>query len=147
MDEKIRILYAEDSEAWLEMVKQILEPKGFEIEIARDGNEASQRFRDCSPDLVLLDIDMPGRNGWELIREFKQEKEWIPVVLYSTFYDSKRISEAFGLGAEDFLSKTCQPEELAGRLRAFYERAVAKKESRKFSEYPGRLFLIRRPAC
>lgn len=139
MDEKIRILYAEDSEAWLEMVKQILEPKGFEIEIARDGNEASQRFRDCSPDLVLLDIDMPGRNGWELIREFKQEKEWIPVVLYSTFYDSKRISEAFGLGAEDFLSKTCQPEELAGRLRAFYERAVAKKEKSEVFRISGQV--------
>lgn len=133
MEEKIRLLYAEDTEEWAQMVKQLLEDGNFEVRIARDGNEAGVMFREYEPDMVLLDIDMPGRNGWELIREFKKEKEWIPVVLYSSFYDSQKLNKAFGVGAEDFLSKTCQPEELIHRLDAFYKRSVTlKKESEIF---------------
>ena len=56
---KIKLLYAEDSEEWAEMVKQILEPEDFEVEIARDGEEAWQKFQANPPDMVLLDIDMP----------------------------------------------------------------------------------------
>lgn len=128
MEKRIKLLYAEDSADWATMISQILASNGFIVRIAKDGEEALELFRADLPDMVLLDIDLPGRNGWELIREFKQEKEWIPVVLYSSFFDSKRISEAFGLGAEDFLSKTCPPEELADRLQAFYERAGSRKE-------------------
>lgn len=124
MEEKIKLLYAEDTEEWAQMVKKLLETGNFEVKIARDGNEAAKMFREYEPDMVLLDIDMPGRNGWELVREFKKEKEWVPVVLYSSFYDSRKLNEAFGLGAEDFLSKTCQPEELINRLDAFYKRSV-----------------------
>lgn len=128
MEKRIKLLYAEDSADWANMIGQLLTPNGFSVRVAKDGDDALQLFRADLPDMVLLDIDLPGRNGWELIREFKQEKEWIPVVLYSSFFDSKRISEAFGLGAEDFLSKTCPPEELTDRLLAFYERAKARKE-------------------
>lgn len=128
MEERIKLLYAEDEDIWAQAVRRILEMKGFEIEIAWDGDEALKKFRTYDPDIVLLDIDMPGLGGWELIRELKKEKEWIPLVLYSSFYDSKKLNEAFGLGAEDFLSKTCQPEELSDRLLAFYNRAVCRKE-------------------
>ena len=128
MEEKIKLLYAEDTEEWAQMVKKLLEAGNFKVRIARDGNEAEEIFRKYEPDMVLLDIDMPGRNGWELIREFKKEKEWIPVVLYSSFYDSGKLSEAFGVGAEDFLSKSCQPEELINRLTAFYKRSVDRRK-------------------
>ncbi len=138
MKERIKLLYVEDSLDWATMISQLLMPHGFVVWIAEDGDEALELFRTDPPDMVLLDIDLPGRNGWELIREFKQEKEWIPVVLYSSFFDSKKICEAFGLGAEDFLSKTCPPEELADRLLAFYKRAKARKEKSetiKISQY------------
>lgn len=137
MERKIKLLYAEDSEEWAEMVKQILEAEYFEVEIARDGEEAWQKFQANPPDMVLLDIDMPKRNGWELVEEFKKEKEWISVVLYSSFYDLEKISEAFGLGAEDFLSKECTAKELAERLKAYYKRTLAnqqKAELLKISE-------------
>lgn len=138
MENIIRLLYAEDDPDWAFSIKKLLEINGFEIDIAENGDVAWEKFSSDHPDMVLLDVDMPGRNGWELIREFKRANEWIPIVLYSSFYDSKRLEEAFGVGAEDFISKSCFPEELADRLKALYLRAVKQQyhcESFTLSSY------------
>lgn len=123
MEGKIRLLYVEDDRDWAVMIREVLAPKGFLVEIAVDGEEALKMFRENPPDMVLLDIEVPGRNGWELICDFKQEQEAIPVIFYSSFYQSSRLTDAFGVGAEDFISKSSLPEELSDRLHAFYIRA------------------------
>ena len=78
--------------------------------------------------MVLLDIDMPGKNGWDLICELKRIDEWVPIVFYSSLYESERLEDAFSVGAEDFISKSCQPEELVNRLKALYKRALKQQQ-------------------
>lgn len=136
MEDTIRLLYAEDDSDWAVSIRMLLEENGFAVEIAEDGNKAWDMFQQMKPDMVLLDIDMPGRNGWELVCELKRADEWIPIVLYSSLYESKQLEDAFGVGAEDFISKSCQPEELANRLKALYKRALRQQQKNEvFDEY------------
>ena len=79
MEKRIKLLYAEDSTDWATMIGQLLTPNGFVVRVAKDGDEALKLFRTDLPDMVLLDIDLPGRNGWELIRELNKKKNGYPL--------------------------------------------------------------------
>ena len=58
----------------------------------------------------------------------KRIDEWVPIVFYSSLYESERLEDAFSVGAEDFISKSCQPEELVNRLKALYKRALKQQQ-------------------
>ena len=114
MEDIIRLLYAEDDPDWAVSIRMLLEENGFSVVIAEDGYQTREIFQQIKPDMVLLDIDMPGKNGWDLF--------------YSSLYESERLEDAFSVGAEDFISKSCQPEELVNRLKALYKRALKQQQ-------------------
>lgn len=128
MEDIIRLLYAEDDPDWAVSIRMLLEENGFSVVIAEDGYQTREIFQQIKPDMVLLDIDMPEKNGGDLICELKRIDEWVPIVFYSSLYESERLEDAFSVGAEDFISKSCQPEELVNRLKALYKRALKQQQ-------------------
>lgn len=129
MADEISVLYAEDDRDWSYMVKTGLELNGFLVELAEDGNIAWQKLEEKKYDIVILDIDMPGKNGWELIHELKKIDPWLPIVLYTAHFTSLNFIDACGVGAEDFIAKGLELGAFSNRLKTMYARCCQAKEN------------------
>lgn len=113
-----RILVADDDPAALMMMEAALRVAGFSVSMARDGEEALRLFHRGSFDLVMLDIDMPGRNGLDLCRELRREAgELLPIVMVTGMDDVESVEEAYRAGATDFISKPISWTLIAHRVR------------------------------
>ena len=96
MEDIIRLLYAEDDPDWAVSIRMLLEENGFSVVIAEDGYQTREIFQQIKPDMVLLDIDMPGKNGWDLICELKRiDEHWIAFGLLSAI-GIQMMREGFG---------------------------------------------------
>lgn len=120
MNEPIRLLYIDDEATWLIIVKTILETNNFQVDTATNGTEGLELFGKNTYDMVLLDAILPGKNGWELIQEFKKQNEWIPVVMYSTELGEEEYARALDLGVRTFISKSDPSQHLPIKLRGEY---------------------------
>jgi DNA-binding response OmpR family regulator len=103
-----KILLAEDDQFISRAYKDGLGRAGFEIIVAMDGLEASEKIREVRPDLVLLDLIMPGRNGFEVLEDMKADKQLkdIPVIILSNLGQESDVERGRSLGAEDYLIKS-----------------------------------------
>lgn len=77
------ILYAEDDSMTVMEVQEKLENNGYEVIVAYDGNEALEKFIACKPDLIVLDVDMPGKDGLEVLQFIRLQDSQTPVIIYS----------------------------------------------------------------
>jgi two-component system response regulator MtrA len=114
------VLVAEDDEDILEMVVFDLEDEGYEVLTARDGDAAIALALERRPDLVLLDVAMPGLDGYEVTRRLRAEKSTsgTPVVLLTARAQVRDVILGFEAGANDYVTKPFRPEELRTRLQA-----------------------------
>jgi DNA-binding response OmpR family regulator len=114
------VLVAEDDEDILEMVVFDLEDEGYEVLTARDGDAAVALALERRPDLVLLDVAMPGLDGYEVTRRLRAEKSTsgTPVVLLTARAQVRDVILGFEAGANDYVTKPFRPEELRTRLHA-----------------------------
>jgi DNA-binding response OmpR family regulator len=114
------VLVAEDDEDILEMVVFDLEDEGYEVLTARDGDVAIALALERRPDLVLLDVAMPGLDGYEVTRRLRAEKSTsgTPVVLLTARAQVRDVILGFEAGANDYVTKPFRPEELRTRLQA-----------------------------
>jgi DNA-binding response OmpR family regulator len=114
------VLVAEDDEDILEMVVFDLEDEGYEVLTARDGDAAVALALERTPDLVLLDVAMPGLDGYEVTRRLRAEKSTsgTPVVLLTARAQVRDVILGFEAGANDYVTKPFRPEELRTRLQA-----------------------------
>jgi two-component system alkaline phosphatase synthesis response regulator PhoP len=114
------VLVAEDDEDILEMVVFDLEDEGYEVLTARDGVAAIALALERRPDLVLLDVAMPGLDGYEVTRRLRAEKSMsgTPVVLLTARAQVRDVILGFEAGANDYVTKPFRPEELRTRLQA-----------------------------
>ena len=114
------ILVAEDEEDILDLVVFDLEDEGYEVLTARDGEEAVALALERLPDLVLLDVAMPGLDGYEVTRRLRAEESThaTPVVLLTARAQVKDVIRGFEAGANDYVTKPFRPEELRTRLQA-----------------------------
>ena len=112
------ILVVDDNEDNAEIIRQYLEIRGYPVTVAHNGDEALERFETVRPAVVLLDVMMPGRDGWELLLELKRDRgtREIPVVLCSVL-DEPRL--ALSLGAAGYLHKPIDQGQLVGALSRF----------------------------
>ena len=103
-----KILLIEDEKIMIDLLQRKLTQKGYEISVARDGEEGLKEMREIKPDLVLLDIIMPKMGGFEVMEEMGKDKELkkIPVVIISNSGQPVELDEAQRLGARDWLIKT-----------------------------------------
>jgi len=119
MEKKAKILLIDDDPDFVEATKTILESKPYEVIVASAGDEGLKKARAESPDLVLLDIIMPGTDGFSAAEQFKKDPELskTPVVMLTSYAERRAgtgipVSKGFQLEAEDYIEKPVSPEEL-----------------------------------
>ncbi len=117
MNEKYKVLIIEDDED-ISMIEQAyLEASGFETLIVSDGNKAIQTLTTGKFDLILLDLMLPGKNGYELCKEVRAELD-IPILMVTARTDSVDKIRGLGSGADDYITKPFDPAELVARVNA-----------------------------
>jgi CheY-like chemotaxis protein len=108
------ILFVDDSSDARLTYGEYLRDAGYDVAVAVDGNEALAIALSAVPDLILLDLTMPGLDGWELARLLKSYRftSHVPILALSGFHDTASIARAVGAGCSGFVSKPCSLEEL-----------------------------------
>ena len=136
MTDKKRVLVVEDDEDISMVEEAYLESAGFQTLIVADGAEVSSLLQKEQFDLVLLDLMLPGKSGYEVCREIRDKVD-IPVLMVTARTESVDKIRGFGFGADDYISKPFDPAELVARVNANirqYERMLHKLQERKTGE-------------
>ncbi|MEA5550464.1 hybrid sensor histidine kinase/response regulator [Anabaena cylindrica UHCC 0172] len=118
-DKVDRILAVDDTRDNLILVQTILESEGYEIDLVSDGATALQKVLQSPPDLILLDVMMPGMDGYEVTRRIRHNADlsYIPILLITAFHESS-VVEGLDAGADDFIRKPFDTDELLARVRS-----------------------------
>jgi two-component system response regulator MtrA len=114
---KQRILVVDDDSALAEMLTIVLRNEGFEPFVVGDGAQALSAARDTRPDLVLLDLMLPGMNGIDVCRLLRTESQ-VPIVMLTAKTDTVDVVLGLESGADDYIMKPFKPKELVARVRA-----------------------------
>jgi len=123
------ILLADDDPVTLESLAACLQPEGFRTLLARDGVEALELWRKHRPDLLCLDIMMPGIDGYEVCRRVRAENASVPVLFISAKSEEIDVVVGLRLGADDFVRKPFGKHELIARIGAALRRTRSAKSS------------------
>jgi len=118
---RFSILLVDDEERILNFLKTKLKSSGYDVMLARDGNEAIKQARDQEPDLIILDVMMPKKDGFEALRELRLFST-VPVIMLSAVGEDADRIKGLGLGADDYLPKPFNPDELIARIEAVRRR-------------------------
>src|SRR3954453_15678994 len=115
-----RILVVEDNPDNRLLMKELLESREYEVEVAGDADEAEDAINRQPPDVILLDVVMPGRSGYELCRKLKEDATTrrVPVVSITGLADREDRVRGIEAGADEFLNKPVFPEELFARVKS-----------------------------
>ncbi|HAY51896.1 MAG TPA: DNA-binding response regulator [Acidimicrobiaceae bacterium] len=116
-----KVLVVEDDERIRTAVRLALENEGWEVVEARSGEEALQVFPEADADIVLIDIMLPGIDGFEVCRTVRRQSD-IPVVMVTARDDTHDVVAGLEAGADDYLTKPFAPKELSARIRALLRR-------------------------
>ncbi len=116
-----KILIVEDDEAIADLEKDYLELADFEVEVAADGNEGLTKALSIDYDLFILDLMLPGIDGFEVCRQIRDSKN-TPIILVSAKKDDIDKIRGLGLGADDYMTKPFSPSELVARVKAHLAR-------------------------
>lgn len=111
------ILVVDDDPAIAEMLTLVLQGEGFNTVVVGDGVEAVQKAREVHPDLILLDVMLPGMNGIDVCREIREEST-VPIVMLTARTDTLDVVLGLETGADDYIHKPFKPKELVARVRA-----------------------------
>jgi two-component system response regulator MtrA len=112
-----RVLVVDDDAPLSEMLSIVLRQEGFESQVCARGDEAMAQFRAFQPDVVLLDLMLPGRDGIDVCREIRAESG-VPIVMLTAKGDTVDVVLGLESGADDYIVKPFKPKELVARIRA-----------------------------
>lgn len=118
------ILIVEDEDFLIRALEDNLVAEGYTVDIAKDGEEAVKKIRKKKPDLVLLDILMPKKDGFFVLEEIKKNPEWklIPVIVLSNLGEDTTIKRALEMGADDYFVKSQHPiQEVIEKVKDYLE--------------------------
>ena len=140
-----RVLVVDDEEGIRVLCRVNLELGGFEVVEAGDGPEALERARSCQPDLILLDVMMPGMDGWEVLARLKSDDATaaIPVVLLTARSAEEDQIRAWGEGVADYLTKPFNPTALVEWVRDALQRETGHDEATRRARIIEQLELLR----
>lgn len=119
---KHKILLAEDELALGTIVKESLETRGFEVVFCVDGEEAKLKYEEETPEILVLDVMMPKKDGFSLVKEIRKKDDRIPIIFLTAKSRTEDVVEGFGYGANDYLKKPFSMEELIVRIKALIDR-------------------------
>ena len=132
MEEKVKILIVDDDNDFVESTRTILESKPYEVVVAYEGEEGLKKAREEKPDLILLDVIMPVKDGFIAAEQLKRDPQLgkIPVIMLTAFSSKRQessipVSRGFTLEAEEYIEKPVSPE----NLLAIVERCLKKPGS------------------
>ncbi len=117
-----KVLIIDDDEKLRKLLKEYLEGNGFKVLTLSDGSDVKKTLRKESPEMVILDIMLPGKDGLEVLKEIRTD-DTIPVIMLTAKGDQTDRIVGLELGADDYLPKPFNPRELLARMRAVLRRA------------------------
>ena len=127
-----RVLVVDDDPALAEMLTIVLRGEGFDSRMCLRGDQAVEAFRDYKPDVVLLDLMLPGRDGIDVCKEIRAESG-VPIVMLTAKGDTVDVVVGLESGADDYVVKPFKPKELVARIRARVRRFDATAQAETLS--------------
>ena len=137
------ILIIDDHEPTLLLISKILETVGYATFTAQSGDEGLALFRQSAPDLVILDIMMPGIDGWEVCRRLRKTS-CVPIIFLTALGSEKDIVNGLTNGADDYLTKPFRKDELEARVAAILRRARMPHEQPEILRFGNGALIINR---
>ncbi|WP_394750729.1 response regulator transcription factor [Spongiimicrobium salis] len=128
-DQPIKILLAEDEPALGQIVKESLETRNFEVLFCENGEKAHKTYLSEQPELLVLDVMMPKKDGFTLAKEIREKDPQIPIIFLTAKSQVKDVVEGFQHGGNDYLKKPFSMEELIVRIHALLARKSLKQQS------------------
>ena len=134
---KISILLAEDEPALGQIIKESLETRDFDVLLCENGEKAYQAYKTNKPELLVLDVMMPKKDGFTLAKEIRMENDEIPIIFLTAKSQTQDVVEGFTIGGNDYLKKPFSMEELIVRIHNLLSRTQLQKGSEilKFGEF------------
>lgn len=123
-----KILIADDEQLMRQLVIDFLKPEGYEILEASDGKEALDIYDKEHPDLILLDVMMPGYDGWTVCREIRREST-VPIMMLTAKGEEIDQLFAYDLGADEYITKPFSPKILVAKIKALLRRSQNEQET------------------
>lgn len=128
-----RVLVVDDDQALSEMLGIVLRAEGYEALFCEDGTLAQAAFRESKPDLILLDLMLPGIDGIEVCKQIRSESG-VPIVMLTARGDTLDIVKGLESGADDYIVKPFKPKELVARIKARLRKDDLKAEQLKLAD-------------
>ena len=125
----MKILVVEDEKKLLESIKEGLEHSGYVVDTALDGEEGSFMAFTNDYDLIILDINLPKKDGFEILREIREENSQVNIIMLTALSDVDDRVKGFDLGANDYVLKPFHFEELKARIRSLLRRQTTIKDA------------------
>ena len=125
----MRVLVVEDEKKTASFVRKALQAEGFAVDVCHNGEEALAATRSTPFDVIVLDIMLPGRDGLSVLRQLRDRKNAMPVLLLSARGEVNERVEGLNLGADDYLPKPFELTELVARVRALTRRSGENKST------------------
>ena len=122
------ILLAEDEPALGQIIKESLETRNFEVILCSNGKEAYDQYKKCSPQLLVLDVMMPVKDGFSLAQDIRLEDNNIPIIFLTAKSQTRDVVEGFSKGGNDYLKKPFSMEELIVRIQNLLNRKINQEE-------------------
>lgn len=130
-----KILVIDDDKNICELIKLYLEKEKYTVFLAHDGLDGIEKFNEVKPDLIILDIMLPGADGWEVCRKIKKEND-VSIIMLSAKGETFDKVLGLELGADDYIVKPFEPKELLARIKAILRRtSAAEKKDDEISIY------------
>lgn len=133
MSNLIKVVLAEDEPSLGQIVKESLETRDFQVFLAKDGEEAYEFYEREEPQVLVLDVMMPKKDGFTLAKEIRQENNTIPIIFLTAKSQTKDVIEGFQHGGNDYLKKPFSIEELIVRIHSLIDRVALKNDHEKIS--------------
>ena len=116
-----KILLVDDSKTELHFLSDLLGKRGYTVRTAENGEEAMKRLGEETPDLILMDVVMPGQNGFQLTRAITRDPRFVNVPVIMCTSKNQETDKVWGMrqGARDYIVKPVNAEELMGKIKAF----------------------------
>ena len=119
------VLVVDDDIVLCEMLKEYLQPEGFEVDSVNDGDQGLEVARQGKHDIIILDLMLPRLNGFEFLKKLRRSTD-TPVLMLTARDEQVHRILGLEMGADDFVTKPCNPRELTARLRAILRRSEAR---------------------
>ena len=124
-----RILLMEDEKAVASFIRRGLKEENYSVDLAKDGEEALNLAKNYSYDLAILDVMVPKKNGFEVLEQLRQQKKTFPIIFLTAKDALEDKVKGLNIGADDYLTKPFEFDELLARIRALLRRPQSEKVS------------------